>query len=432
MRELLKKWLKPLRAALAGVAAKKGVKKWFDPLETAWVGVVTHKLRSSLTILGIVIGVAAVITLMSIGRGAEAQIISNIQKMGANLVTIRPGSFTFGGIRGGISQTLTMEDAEAISAQVPDVSAVASSYSSNLQLVVGGNNTSSQVTGVTAEYMQINNMEIGSGAAFSEQDYERGGKVAVLGSDIAQTLFGNASPIGQEMRMGTIIVHVVGVLESKGAGFNSPDDAVFIPLTTMQQAVAQPLTPQGGRIVSTVTLTVSDQSQTQNVINAVTSLLRTRHRLAPSADNDFNIMSTEEIASTLSQTLGTMTLLLGAIAGISLLVGGIGVMNIMLVSVLERTREIGIRKALGARERDIWLQFLIEAGFLTFAGGIIGVVLGWAIAYLVSSIGVMPAVVTADIVILAVSVSIGIGLFFGFYPAWNASRLNPIEALRAE
>jgi putative ABC transport system permease protein len=434
MKELLKNWFKPLRTALTGVAANKSVKKWLEPLETAWVGVVTHKLRSSLTILGIVIGVAAVITLMSIGRGAEAQILSNIQKMGANLVTIRPGASVFGGVRSAIgsANTLTMEDAEAISAQIPDVSAVASSYSSSLQLVVGGNNTNAQVTGVTAEYMQINNMEIGSGASFSEQDYERGGKVAVLGSNVAQTLFGNASPVGQEMRMGSIIVHVVGVLESKGAGFNSPDDAVFIPLAAMQQAVAQPLTPQGGRIVSTITLTVSDQSQTQNVINAVTSLLRTRHRLAASASNDFNIMSTEEIASTLSQTMGTMTLLLGAIAGISLLVGGIGVMNIMLVSVLERTREIGIRKALGARERDIWLQFLIEAGFLTFAGGIIGVVLGWAIAYFVSSIGVMPAVVTADIVILAVSVSIGIGLFFGFYPAWNASRLNPIEALRAE
>ena len=174
--------------------------------------------------------------------------------------------------------------------------------------------------------------------------------------------------------MGTIIVRVIGVLESKGTAFNSPDDGIFIPLTAMQQTVAQPRTAQGGRIVSTITLTVSDQSQTQNVIDAITSLLRTRHQLASSADNDFNVMSIEEIASTLSQTIGTMTMLLGAIAAISLLVGGIGVMNIMLVSVLERTREIGIRKALGARERDIWGQFLIEAPFLTFAGGIIGVI----------------------------------------------------------
>jgi putative ABC transport system permease protein len=431
-KELLEKWLEPLRIALTGVVTSKSMKKWSEPLETAWVGVVTHKLRSSLTILGIVIGVAAVISLMSIGRGAEAQIISNIQKMGSNMVTIRPGSFTFGGVRGGVSETLTMEDAEAISKQVPDISAVASSYSSSLQLVVGGENTNAQVTGITPEYMTINNMKVATGASFSEQDYQRGAKVAVLGSNVAGTLFGSTNPIGQQMRMGNIIVHVIGVLESKGTRFNSPDDSVYIPLAAMQQAVAQPRTPQGGRIVSSVSLTVSDQSQTQNVINDITNLLRSRHKLAAAADNDFNIMSTEEIASTLSQTMGTMTLLLGAIAAISLLVGGIGVMNIMLVSVLERTREIGIRKALGARERDIWLQFLIEAAFLTFAGGIIGVVLGWVVAYLVSATGLMTTVVTADIVILAVSVSIGIGLFFGFYPAWNASRLNPIEALRAE
>ncbi len=410
------------------------LKKWLEPLETAWVGVVTHKLRSFLTILGIVIGVGAVITLMSVGKGAEAQILTNIQSMGANLITVSPGASMFGGVRSamGGATTLTMEDAEAISEQVPHISAVASSYSSSLQLIVGGENTSATVNGVTAEYMQINNMKIASGAAFSEQDYQRGAKVAVLGASVAETLFGSDNPIGQQMRMGTIIVHVIGVLESKGATFSSPDDAVYIPLVAMQQAVAQPRTAQGGSIVSAISLTVSDQSQTQNVIDAIASLLRTRHKLAASADNDFNIMSTEEIASTLSETMGTLTLLLGAIAGISLLVGGIGVMNIMLVSVLERTREIGIRKALGARERDIWIQFLIEAAFLTFAGGIIGVVLGWLVAFLVSSTGLMTTVVTADIVILAVSVSTGIGLFFGFYPAWNASRLNPIEALRAE
>jgi putative ABC transport system permease protein len=411
---------------------KEQLKKWLEPLETAWVGVVTHKLRSFLTILGIVIGVAAVISLMSIGRGAEAQIISNIESMGSNLITVRPGSFTFGGVRGGVSETLTMEDAEAISQQVPYVSAVASSYSSSLQLVVGGENTNASVTGITPEYMQINNLEVGTGATFSEQDYQRGAKVAILGSSVAETLFGSADPIGQQMRMGNIIVHVIGILESKGTTFNSPDDAVYIPLAAMQQAVAQPRTPQGGRIVSSISLTVSDQAQTQNVIDDISDLLRSRHKLTATADDDFNIMSTEEIASTLSEAIGTMTLLLGAIAAISLLVGGIGVMNIMLVSVLERTREIGIRKALGARERDIWTQFLIEAAFLTFAGGIIGVVLGWVIAYVVSSTGLMTTVVTADIVILAVSVSIGIGLFFGFYPAWNASRLNPIEALRAE
>jgi putative ABC transport system permease protein len=410
------------------------MKKWLGTLTTVWLGLSTHKLRSFLTILGVVIGVASVITLMSIGKGSTQQILANIQSMGANLISIRPGASMFGGVRGaaGGVRTLTMEDADAIAQQVPNITAVSPSNTSNLQLVVGGQNTNSQVNGVNPEYFPINNINIGSGAFFSEDDYQSGSKVAVLGSNVATTLFPNTDPIGQQMRMGTIIVRVIGVLESKGAGFNSPDDGVYIPLTAMQQAVAQPRTPQGGRIVSTITLTVSDSSHTQNVIDATTSLLRTRHHLAASADNDFNIMSTEEIAQTLSQVTGTLTLLLGAVAAISLLVGGIGVMNIMLVSVLERTREIGIRKALGARDRDIWTQFLIEAALLTFAGGIIGVIFGWATAMLINKLGVMSTVVTADVVIMAVSVSIGIGLFFGFYPAWNASRLNPIEALRSE
>jgi len=385
--------------------------------------------------LGIIIGVASVITLMSIGKGTTAQILSNIQSMGANLITIRSGaSFGPGGVRGagGSTRTLTMEDAEAIAEQVPYISAVAPSSSSNLQLVVGGENTNAQVTGVTPEYMQVNNLEIANGTFFTEYDYQRGSKVAVLGSNVKETLFGDADPIGQQMRMGSIIVRVVGVLESKGGGFNSSDDAVLIPLTALQQAVAQTRSAQGERVVSSIALTVSDEKQSDYVVEEITSLLRTRHRLAASADDDFNIMSMEELASTLEETSGTLTLLLGAIAAISLLVGGIGVMNIMLVSVLERTREIGIRKALGARERDIWGQFLIEAAFLTFAGGIIGVIVGWAVSYFVSRMGLMTTVVTADIVILAISVSISIGLFFGFYPAWNASRLNPVEALRYE
>ena len=410
------------------------MKKWLDPLSTAWVGVAPHKLRSFLTILGIVIGVAAVITLMSVGKGAEASILSNIESMGSNLITIGPGASTFGGVRGagGAANTLTMEDAEAITEQVSYISAVAPSYSSNLQLVVGGKNTNSQVTGVNPEYMQVHNLKIANGAFFSEDEYQRGTKVAVLGSNVAETLFGSASPIGEQMRMGTIIVRVIGVLESKGGMMNSSDDAIFIPLTAMQQTVAQPRTAQGERIVSSIALTVSDENKSDQVVEEITSLLRSRHRLGPSADDDFNVTSMEEIASTLSEVMGTMTLLLGAIAAISLLVGGIGVMNIMLVSVLERTREIGIRKALGAREHDIWIQFLIEAAFLTFAGGIIGVIAGWVVSYIISSMGLMTTLVTADIVILAVSVSVGIGLFFGFYPAWNASRLNPIEALRSE
>ncbi|MGD1119578.1 MAG: ABC transporter permease [Dehalococcoidales bacterium] len=411
------------------------MKKWTNFFSTIWIGLITHKLRSFLTILGVVIGVASVITLMSIGKGSEQQILNNIQSLGSNLITIRPGaSIGFGGIRGGFggTRTLTTEDADAI-AQLPDVTAVSPTNSSSLQLIVGNQNTNAQVNGVNAEYFGINNLTVASGVLFSDTEYQSGAEVAVLGSNVATTLFpNNANPIGQQMRMGMNIVQVTGVLQSKGASFGSADDAIFIPLTTMEQTVAVQRTAQGGHVTGSISLTVSDSSQTQNVIDAVTNLLRNRHLLSASAASDFNIQSVEEIAATLTQTIGTLTLLLGAIAAISLLVGGIGVMNIMLVSVLERTREIGIRKALGARQRDIWSQFLFEASLLTFAGGIIGVFVGWAVSYIVSKVGTFHTLVTADVVFLAVGVSIAIGIFFGFYPAWNASRLNPIEALRSE
>jgi len=411
------------------------MKKWFEPFSTAWVGVSTHKLRSFLTMLGIVIGVAAVIALMSIGRGVEVQIISNIETLGSDLITISPGAFTFGGVRVGTgsAQTLTQEDAVAISENVSYVDLVAPSYSTNLQLVVGGENMNSRVTGVTTDYCQVYNLELANGAFFSEYDYQRSGKVVVLGSNVKDTLFEDTNPIGQQIRMGSNVVRVIGVLESKGLSMmGSSDDAILIPLTALQQMVAQHRTSQGERVVSSIALTVSDEEQASYVVGEITSLLRTRHRLGPGVDDDFSVVSMEEISSMLSEAIGMLTLLLGAIAAISLLVGGIGVMNIMLVSVLERTREIGIRKALGARERDIWSQFLIEAAFLTFAGGIIGVIVGWIVSALVSRTGLVTTVVSADIVILAVSVSVGIGLFFGFYPAWNASRLNPIDALRSE
>ncbi len=410
------------------------MKRWFEPLSTAWVGVATHKLRSILTMLGIVIGVAAVISLMSIGKGASADILSRIEGMGSDLITISPGELTFRGATGagGSAATLTMEDAAAISEQVPYISAVAPSYSTSLQVVVGSENLRAGVTGVTPEYPGVRNFEIASGTFFSDYEYQRGMKVAVIGSNVKETLFQDTNPIGQQMRMGSIIVRVVGVLESDEGMWGGPDDAILIPLTALQQAVAQPRTSQGERIVSSIALTVSDEEQTDYVVEEVTSLLRTRHRLGLNVDDDFGIRSMQEIAETVSEATGTMTLLLGAIAAISLLVGGIGVMNIMLVSVLERTKEIGIRKALGARERDIWIQFLLEAAFLSFAGGIIGVIVGWAVSYTVSATGFMTTLVTADIIILAVSVSVAIGLFFGFYPAWNASRLNPIDALRSE
>jgi putative ABC transport system permease protein len=411
------------------------MRHWRTMFSTLWTSLTTHKLRSFLTMLGIIIGVASVITLMSIGRGTTAQILSHIESMGANLIIIRPGAgFGPGGIRGagGSVQSLTVEDATAIAQQIPYISAVAPSFSTNLQLVVGNRNTNAQIIGTTPEYASVNNLKLAEGAFFSQEEYRRAAKVAVLGSDVAETLFGELSPVGQKVRMGNMIVAIIGVLESKGGGFNSPDEAAIIPLTTLQQSVSLTRTAQGERVVSSIYLTVSDEKHTDYVVEQITNLLRSRHRLSASAENDFNVMSMKEIASALEETSGTLTLLLGAIAAISLLVGGIGVMNIMLVSVLERTREIGIRKALGARERDIWIQFLAEAASLTFTGGILGVLFGVAISTLLERMGIVNTLVTPDIVILAVSVSIVIGLFFGFYPAWSASRLDPIQALRSE
>lgn len=411
------------------------MKRFFEPLTTAWTGVVTHKLRSFLTILGIVIGVAAVITLMSIGRGAEKQILSNISSLGSNLITIRPGASVFGGVRGAVGSvsTLTLEDAEAIAGQISYLDTVAPTYSASFQLVVGAKNTRAQVSGVTTGYQQANNLKVAEGSFISDYDYQRGSRVAVLGSNVKTTLFPDTDALGQQIRMGGNIVRVIGVLETKGLSMvGSADDAILVPLTALQQMSGQTRTSRGERVISSISVTVSDENQTENVIAEITALLRERHQLGPGVDNDFNLQSLQEIASTISSTIGTLTLLLGAIAAISLLVGGIGVMNIMLVSVLERTREIGIRKALGARERDIWGQFLIEAALLTLTGGLIGVGAGWGISAFINSTGSLTTAVSADIVILAVSVSVGIGLFFGFYPAWNAARLNPIEALRSE
>jgi putative ABC transport system permease protein len=413
------------------------MKNWLRPFVTVWIGLTTHKLRSFLTMLGIIIGVASVIALMSIGKGSTASILANIESMGANLVTISPGmSMSFGGIRSAaLSSTLTENDVEAIATQISNISTVAPVSSSNLQLVAGTENTQAQVIGTSPDYQTMNNLIIASGSFFTEVQYEHGAKVVVLGSEVATTIFPDTtiSPVGQKIRLGTqVIATVVGVLESKGGSFNSVDNNVIIPLTLMQKSIAQSKNTKGEKTVSSIVVALVDTNKSDETVTDITTLLRERHSLTTDTDNDFRIQSMAEMISNLESTSSTMTLLLGAIAAIALLVGGIGVMNIMLVSVLERTREIGIRKALGARERDIWIQFLLEAAFLTFAGGIIGVAVGWGASIAIDKFDLMSTMVTPDIVIMAVSVSVAIGLFFGFYPAWNASRLNPIQALRSE
>ena len=411
------------------------MKKWFEPLSTAWVGIASHKLRSFLTILGVVIGVAAVITLMAIGKGAEASILSGVESLGSNLVFIRPGETTEGGVRTarGSASTLTLEDAAAITEQVPYIASVAPMVSRGLQVIAGRENMRARATGITPEYQQVFKLQLSDGDFISEYQYQRRMKVAVLGPDVKERLFGANDPIGQPVRMGNIIVRIIGVLQSKGESvLGSTDDAILIPLTALQETMSWARTSRGDSRVTSIIMELDDQEQASYVTDEITSLLRYRHQLADDEENDFFFTSQEDIIKTLSKAMSSMTLLLAAIAAISLLVGGIGVMNIMLVSVIERTREIGIRKALGARERDIWGQFLIEAVFLTFAGGIMGVTLGWGASSLVSNLTEMATLVSLDIVLLAVSVAVGIGIFFGFYPAWQASRFNPIEALRYE
>jgi len=409
--------------------------RWLGPLPTAWTGVTTHKLRSFLTILGVVIGVAAVIALMSIGKGTEQSVVASIESLGADLLFVRPGTTSEAGVRtgAGTARTLTLEDAAAIYEEVPNVSAVAPTYSTFVQVVFADQNMRVAVTGVTPDYQQMLDLTLAEGSFLSQYDYQRGSRIAVIGSNVRETLFGEADPIGQAIRAGNFIVRVVGVLEAKGASMlGNVDDAVLVPLTTLQLMLGQPRTSQGEHVVGNIVLSVTERAHASDVVEDVTSLLRLRHQLGPGVEDDFSIVSLEDIISRVSDVISNMTLLLGAIAAISLLVGGIGVMNIMLVSVVERTREIGIRKALGAREIDIWGQFLIEAALLTFTGGILGVAIGWVVSSLVARSGVLPTAVSADIVVLAVSVAVGIGLFFGFYPAWHASRLSPIDALRAE
>jgi putative ABC transport system permease protein len=410
------------------------MKNFFSPLATAWTAVSTHKLRSFLTILGVVIGVGAVIVLMSIGKGTEATILNNLSGLGTNLLTVTPGSTTQGGVRSdtGSAPTLTVEDATAISAGVANIAAVAPSSQSGMQVIANGQNMFVRITGVTPDYQQVYNLQVAEGDFINQDQYDRTQKVAVIGPTVSATLFNGDDPVGQTFRSGNNIYTIEGVLVTKGAGFNSTDNTILIPLSTLQSTMARSKTTTGQHIVSSIAITATDKALVNTVKQDVTTFLENRHQIAFGASDDFTVTSMDDLMNTVTSAMSSITLLLGAIAGISLLVGGIGVMNIMLVSVMERRREIGIRKALGAKERDIWGQFLLDSALLTFSGGIIGVAVGWGISKVISSTGTIQTLVTSDVVILAVGVSVAIGLFFGFYPAWLGSRLDPIQALRSE
>ena len=411
------------------------MKSLFEPLRTAWVSVVTHKLRSFLTILGVVIGVAAVIILMSVGKGTSSRILSSLTSLGTNMIFMTPGTSSSSGVRGafGSGTPLTYEDAEAISNEVPNINAVAPYANSNTQVIAGTSNMNTQIVGVTPSYQQVYNVEMTSGDFITQADYNRMSKVALIGSEVATTLFGEDDPVGQKVRMGNTVFTITGLIKSKGTTSASSNDRnMIIPLSTQQALFSRNRSTTGQHNVNSITIQASSKELIETVKEDITILMETRHKIEAGGTDDFKVTTSDELISTINASTQSLTLLLGAIAGISLLVGGIGVMNIMLVSVMERRREIGVRKALGARESDIWGQFLVDSALLTFAGGLIGVAIGWGGSNMVSYMGWMTTVVTSDIVILAVAVSVGIGLFFGFYPAWQASRLDPIRALRAE
>ncbi len=407
-----------------------------ESLKMALRSLAANKLRAALTMLGMIIGVSAVIALMAVGQGATASITSQIQGMGTNLLFITPGATTQGGFSfgAGSAPTLTLEDAQAISNGVPEVVGVAPQANSRAQVVYGPNNTNTSILGTTPDYQDVRNSHVASGNFFIQANVDSRSRVALLGSTTAQTLFGDADPIGQQIRINRVNFQVIGVMETKGsqAGGNQ-DDVVIVPITTLLQRLQRQRTSRGGLVVQQVSVQVVDEQSMQVAVEDIGNLLLDRHR---ASQPDFTIRSQEDILATLQTVTQTMTLLLGAIAGISLIVGGIGIMNIMLVSVTERTREIGIRKAIGAKRSDILIQFIIEAMVVSVMGGVIGVLLGYAMSEVMSGINLggqaLRPVVSESAVLLAFGVSAGIGLFFGIYPASRAASLNPIQALRYE
>ncbi|MFZ3054562.1 MAG: ABC transporter permease [Minisyncoccales bacterium] len=382
--------------------------------------------------LGIVIGIGSVITMVSIGQGSTATIESSIQSLGSNLLVISPGATKSYGsmVKGssGSASTLTMDDADAIKAEVSNLKEVAPLISSQKQIVYKGENTNASIYGITSVYQTVKSLEVATGAFFSDTQIEKVAKVAVIGPTVSETLFGeDVDPIGLKIKIGDTQFTVIGVTESKGTtGMNSSDNIVYVPITVAEHYFT------GSESLSSISVEVTESKYMDQAEADIEALLLVRHDLADADSADFSIMNQAEIMETMSSVSGTLTLLLGAIAGISLLVGGIGIMNMMLTTVTERTREIGLRKSLGARSKDVSGQFLVESISLTFIGGIIGIILGIVASYLVSTFGGTTTVVTVQSVLLSFFVSAAIGIAFGYYPAQRASQLNPIEALKYE
>jgi len=394
-----------------------------------------NTMRTVLTMLGIIIGVGAVIAMVSVGTGAQVRIQQQIQSMGSNLMVAMPGSSGSGGIRWGLGTTLTLteEDARAIALEIPAVAAAAPASRGGAQVVAGNLNWSTQIFGVTPEYQEAREWSLVSGRFISGEDQDASTKMAVLGATVAENLFGGSDPSGQVIRIKKVPFTVVGLLDRKGqsAWGQDQDDVIFIPLSTAKKKVLGQ-SQANTRAVGTISVKVSPEADIKEVETQVRELLRQRHKLQASQEDDFNLRILSEVFAAQEESAGVMTMLLAAIASVSLMVGGIGIMNIMLVSVTERTREIGLRMAVGARGRDILAQFLVEAVTLSLIGGIIGIAAGVAGSELIAYFAQWSTLLSPQAVLIAFCFSAAVGIFFGFYPARKASRLDPIEALRYE
>jgi putative ABC transport system permease protein len=404
--------------------------RYLQILRVAYRALTRNKMRSSLTMLGIIIGVGAVIAMVGIGQGAKRMIDSQISSLGDNLLTVFSGSHSHGGVRGGAGSSvdLTADDAQAILDYCPAVAKVSPMVRTGAQVVAGNLNWATSVEGYGPDFLSIRSWPLSSGSFFTDQDVRGATKVCVLGKTVVDELFAGQDPVGEIVRINKLPFRVIGVLSSKGqnAFGRDQDDLVIVPYTTAQKKLI------GITHIQSIMVSAKDRTMMDAAEEQITALLRQRHKILPGQDDDFTVRSQLDIASVAGSTSGVMTILLGAIASVSLIVGGIGIMNIMLVSVTERTREIGLRMAVGAKGRDILVQFLVEAVVLCLSGGIIGILLGAGSSEVISGVLHWPVYISIPAVALAFFFAAFVGIFFGFYPARKASLLDPIEALRYE